>query len=356
VPPRQDASDYPPGPLWSEVLWEACRESCRLRADGVAQPIVPGAGWDERVCLRNPSRSSRRSPPRRVHRRIVHEAWDFGRRLLRGRGITALFSGRSGTGKTMAAEVLADQLGLDLYRIDLAALVSKHMRRDGEEPPPLLGRSRTLRAILFFDEAEAVFGKWTKVKDAHDRYANIERDYLLQPMEDYGGIAILATNQRSLLDSAFLRRLRFLVEFPFPGCRGADAARARGVSAGGGAGGPRPRHSTSTRWRASGSPVARIRTIALTPPFSPRAAASRLGWSTSCARRSASTRSSIGSTTQGATRGQPNPHSHPETPTPRSREIPGNESIPVSVQRPLSGQLSAGMGSPRMLAWRTSVR
>jgi SpoVK/Ycf46/Vps4 family AAA+-type ATPase len=146
----------------------------------------------------------------------VYEEWGFGARLNRGRGLSALFSGSSGTGKTMAAEILANHLGLDLYRIDLAGVVSKYIGETEKNLRKVFDSAEQSGAILFFEEADALFGKRTEVKDSHDRYANIEVNYLLQRMEEYGGLAILATNRKSALDGAFLRRLRFLVDFPFP--------------------------------------------------------------------------------------------------------------------------------------------
>jgi SpoVK/Ycf46/Vps4 family AAA+-type ATPase len=146
----------------------------------------------------------------------VYERWGFGERLSRGKGIAALFAGPSGTGKTMAAEVLAKHLNLDLYRVDLAGVVSKYIGETEKNLRQVFDAAEESGAILFFDEADALFGKRSEVRDSHDRFANIEINYLLQRMEDYRGLAILATNMKSLLDQAFLRRLRFLVDFPFP--------------------------------------------------------------------------------------------------------------------------------------------
>jgi SpoVK/Ycf46/Vps4 family AAA+-type ATPase len=147
----------------------------------------------------------------------VYEAWGFGAQLGRGRGITALFAGPSGTGKTMAAEILAAHLELDLYRIDLAGVVSKYVGETEKNLRRVFAAAERSGAILFFDEADALFGTRTDGHDSHDRYANLEINYLLQRMEDYAGLAILATNRRGALDPAFLRRLRFVIEFPFPG-------------------------------------------------------------------------------------------------------------------------------------------
>src|SRR5947209_9967836 len=137
--------------------------------------------------------------------------------MNRGLGISALFAGESGTGKTMAAEVKANQLRLNLYRIDLSAVVSKYIGETEKNLRRMFDAAENGGAILFFDEADALFGKRSEVKDSHDRYANIEINYLLQRMEAYRGLAILATNMKSALDTAFLRRLRFIVNFPFPG-------------------------------------------------------------------------------------------------------------------------------------------
>ena len=146
----------------------------------------------------------------------VYETWGFATKGLRGLGISALFSGVSGTGKTMAAEVLANELRLDLYRIDLSAVVSKYIGETEKNLRRVFDAAEEGGAILLFDEADALFGKRTEVKDSHDRYANIEVSYLLQRVEAYRGLAILTTNLKSALDTAFLRRIRFILSFPFP--------------------------------------------------------------------------------------------------------------------------------------------
>jgi SpoVK/Ycf46/Vps4 family AAA+-type ATPase len=151
-----------------------------------------------------------------AHRFQVYQQWGFDQRMNRGLGISALFAGDSGNGKSMAAEVLASDLGLDLYRIDLSAVVSKYIGETEKNLRGLFDAAQGGGVILFFDEADALFGKRSEVKDAHDRYANIETNYLLQRMEQFSGLAILATNMRSALDRAFARRLRFIVTFPFP--------------------------------------------------------------------------------------------------------------------------------------------
>jgi SpoVK/Ycf46/Vps4 family AAA+-type ATPase len=146
----------------------------------------------------------------------VHDLWGFARKSRRGLGISALFHGPSGTGKTMAAEVLASALRLDLYHIDLSRIVSKYIGETEANLRRVFDAAEENGAILLFDEADSLFGTRSQVKDSHDRYANIEVSYLLQRMEAYRGLAILTTNMRSALDPAFLRRIRFAVRFPFP--------------------------------------------------------------------------------------------------------------------------------------------
>jgi SpoVK/Ycf46/Vps4 family AAA+-type ATPase len=142
--------------------------------------------------------------------------WGFARQGARGLGVGALFHGESGVGKTLACEVLASELALDLYRVDLSSVVSKYIGETEKNLARVFDAAEGSGAILLFDEADALFGKRSEVKDSHDRYANIEVGYLLQRMETYHGLAVLTTNQRAALDPAFTRRLRFVVQFPFP--------------------------------------------------------------------------------------------------------------------------------------------
>jgi SpoVK/Ycf46/Vps4 family AAA+-type ATPase len=146
----------------------------------------------------------------------VYEQWGFERKLSLGKGIVALFSGSSGTGKTFAAEILAGDLGMDLYQIDLSCVVSKYIGETEKNLSRVFQEAQDSNAILFFDEADALFGKRSEVKDAHDRYANIEINYLLQKVEEYEGVIILASNMSKSIDAAFLRRMHFSIEFPFP--------------------------------------------------------------------------------------------------------------------------------------------
>jgi hypothetical protein len=197
-------------------VWEACREQARPRLDDLAQRIVTGSGWEELVLPEEQTLALREIAAHVRHRALVYEQWGFGRRGARGLGISALFAGPSGTGKTLAAEVIATGLRLDLYRIDLSQVVSKYIGETEKNLRRVFDAAEEGGAVLLFDEADALFGKRSEVKDSHDRYANIEVSYLLQRMEQYRGLAILTTNLKDALDEAFLRRLRFVVSFPFP--------------------------------------------------------------------------------------------------------------------------------------------
>lgn len=196
--------------------WRLATALHRPRLDALAQRIRPVATWADIVLPEEPTRLLHAIADQARHRLRVYDEWGWRERTSRGLGITALFSGESGTGKTMAAEVLAGDLGLDLYRIDLAGVVSKYIGETEKNLRRLFDAAESGGVLLFFDEADALFGKRSEVKDSHDRYANIEVDYLLQRMESYRGLAVLATNLRSALDPAFTRRLRFIVPFALP--------------------------------------------------------------------------------------------------------------------------------------------
>jgi hypothetical protein len=208
----RSAAAQGPGP----ALWDACRSQSRPRLESLAQRIEPAAGWDDLVLPEAQVRTLREVAVHVRRRQTVHEEWGFAARGSRGLGISALFAGPSGTGKTMAAEVLAGELQLDLYRIDLSSVVSKYIGETEKNLRRVFDAAEEGGAILLFDEADALFGKRSEVKDSHDRYANIEVSYLLQRMESYRGLAILTSNFKEALDTAFLRRLRFIVQFPFP--------------------------------------------------------------------------------------------------------------------------------------------
>jgi len=200
-----------------EKLWDASRSFTRPKVEGLAQKLDPIATWDDIVLPEEETRLLHQISDQLSFRSKVYDDWGFRAMMNRGLGISVLFVGESGTGKTMAAEVLANELKLDLYRIDLSAVMSKYIGETEKNLRRLFDAMEGSGAILFFDEADALFGKRSEVKDSHDRYANIEINYLLQRIEAYRGLAILATNMKSALDQAFMRRLRFTVEFRFPG-------------------------------------------------------------------------------------------------------------------------------------------
>lgn len=197
-------------------LWNVCRSLARPKLEDLAQRLVPCAGWEDLVLPDLQTQTLHQIASQVRHRMKVYETWGFAAKGRRGLGVSALFAGESGTGKTLAAEVLARDLGLDLYRIDLSAVVSKYIGETEKNLKRVFDAAEEGGVLLLFDEADALFGKRSDVKDSHDRYANIEVSYLLQRMEAYQGLAILTTNLKSAVDKAFQRRLRFTVSFPFP--------------------------------------------------------------------------------------------------------------------------------------------
>lgn len=199
-----------------DTLWSACRERARCHAPGLVTLVEPSRRWDDLILPAPVLARLHELAAQVVQRPRVYDEWGFGGPLGRARGITALFAGPSGTGKTLAAEVLAGELGVDLQRVDLAGVVDKYIGETEKHLGAVFDAAERSGALLFFDEADALFGKRTEVRDSHDRYANLEVDYLLQRMEAYPGLAVLATNRRRALDGAFLRRLRFVIEFPVP--------------------------------------------------------------------------------------------------------------------------------------------
>jgi SpoVK/Ycf46/Vps4 family AAA+-type ATPase len=207
-----------------DLLWNVCRSLARPKLEDLAQRIVPCAGWEDLVLPELQIQTLRQLASQVRQRMKVYEAWGFSGKGRRGLGVSALFAGESGTGKTMAAEVLAQELALDLYRIDLSSVVSKYIGETEKNLKQVFDAAEEGGVLLLFDEADALFGKRSDVKDSHDRYANIEVSYLLQRMEAYQGLAILTTNSKSALDKAFQRRLRFTVSFPFP-----DAAQRQAI-------------------------------------------------------------------------------------------------------------------------------
>jgi SpoVK/Ycf46/Vps4 family AAA+-type ATPase len=198
------------------VAWDLCRARTRTRLDGLALRTISTFAWDDLVLPETELVTLRAVAAQLRQRMTVYERWGFAEKSRRGLGISALFSGPSGTGKTMAAEVLANDLRLDLYRIDLSSVVSKYIGETEKNLARVFAGAEESGAVLLFDEADALFGKRSEVRDSLDRYANIEVSFLLQQMEAYRGLAILTSNMKSALDPAFLRRLRFVIRFPFP--------------------------------------------------------------------------------------------------------------------------------------------
>lgn len=204
--------------------WARCRILTRAHVGGYAQRVQPKVGWDDLVLGEQEMRLLRAIADQVRNRWQVYDEWGFAEKITRGLGLSVLFSGPSGVGKTLAAEVLAHELDLDLYRTDLSAVISKYVGETEKNLRQLFDAAEAGGWLLFFDEADALFGKRTEVKESLDRFANVQIDYLLQRMETYRGLAVLSTNMRSAMDTAFLRRLRFIVEFPFP-----DATHRRAI-------------------------------------------------------------------------------------------------------------------------------
>jgi hypothetical protein len=205
-----------PGDLTAGDLTLAARAQCGHALALLARRIAPRRRWNDLVLPAESVAMLREICERVVHRTCVLERWGFDAQLSLGKGVTALFAGPSGTGKTLAAEIVAADLGLDLFQIDLANIVSKYIGETEKNLDRVFDAARHANAVLLFDEAEALFGKRSEVRDAHDRYANLEVAYLLQKMEAFDGLAILSTNMRQNIDDAFTRRLAFTVHFPFP--------------------------------------------------------------------------------------------------------------------------------------------
>ncbi len=207
----------PENPLiTNDDLYEACRLHSNQKLATLARKISTLYQWNDIVLPADRMEQLRDICNHIKYRRQVYERWGFASKLALGKGLSVLFAGPSGTGKTMAAEIISGELGLELYKIDLSTVVSKYIGETEKNLSHIFSEAETSNAILLFDEADALFGKRSEVKDSHDRYANIEVGYLLQRMEEYEGIVILATNLRKNMDDAFVRRLHFTVEFPFP--------------------------------------------------------------------------------------------------------------------------------------------
>jgi len=205
-----------PDRLTQADLLAGCRAESSKNLAALAQKVTPQRSWQDLVLPKDSLAQLQELCQQVRHRKRVYTDWGFDQRLSLGKGAIALFSGDSGTGKTLSAEIIARDLGLDLYKIDLSLVVSKYIGETEKNLSQVFQEAQKSNAILFFDEADALFGKRSEVKDAHDRYANIEINYLLQRVEEYEGVIILASNLSKNIDSAFVRRLHFSIEFPFP--------------------------------------------------------------------------------------------------------------------------------------------
>lgn len=204
------------GSVTGDDLHRACRQMSNQTLIQLARKVKPRYIWADIVLPKDQLEQIREICNYVKHHQLVYGEWGFEHKLSLGKGLNVLFAGPSGTGKTMAAEIIANELGLDLYRIDLATVVSKYIGETEKNLDRIFKEAQDSNSILLFDEADAIFGKRSEVRDSHDRYANIEIAYLLQKMEEYQGIVVLATNLRKNLDEAFARRMHFSVEFPFP--------------------------------------------------------------------------------------------------------------------------------------------
>ncbi|MEH2048254.1 AAA family ATPase [Nostoc sp.] len=205
-----------PNHLTQVDLLAGCRTESSRHLVTLAQKVTPRRSWEDLVLPKDTLAQLQELCQQVQYRKRVYTEWGFDQRLSLGKGAIALFSGDSGTGKTLSAEIMARELGLDLYKIDLSLVVSKYIGETEKNLSQVFQEAQKSNAILFFDEADALFGKRSEVKDAHDRYANIETNYLLQRVEEYEGVIILASNLSKNIDPAFVRRLHFSIEFPFP--------------------------------------------------------------------------------------------------------------------------------------------
>ncbi len=209
-------SETSPEDLQKE-LWQHSREQSRQNLHGLAHVVSPqNLDWDDLVLPEKEKGVLQSIVSQARQRKLVYQQWGFAKQVPYGLGICALFSGVSGTGKTMAARIIASLMNLDLYHVDISGVVDKYIGETEKRLEKLFQAAENSGAVLLFDEADALFGKRTKVKDARDRYANTGVSFLLQRMERYSGLSILTTNLRSAMDAAFTRRLRFIVQFPFP--------------------------------------------------------------------------------------------------------------------------------------------
>lgn len=204
------------GTIHENVLHEACFLQSKHRLKSAATRIEAKYAWEDIILPQNIIEQLKNICNQLKYRHVVYGEWGFDQKLSYGKGLCVLLYGPPGTGKTMTVQVIANELKLELFRIDLSQVISKYIGETEKNLQRIFDQAQASNAILFFDEADAIFGKRSEVKDAHDRYANIETSYLLQKVEEYEGMSILATNFKDNIDAAFTRRIQHMVEFPFP--------------------------------------------------------------------------------------------------------------------------------------------
>ena len=202
--------------LSAEALYRGCRVQSRETLGALARRADTAYDWEDIVLPADTEAQLREVAAHVKHRGTVYADWGFEERFSLGTGMNVLFSGPSGTGKTMAAEIIAADAGLDMFKVDLATVVSKYIGETEENLKEIFDEAEHTDAVLFFDEADALFGERSEVSDSQDRYANVEVSYLLQRMEEHDGAVVLATNFKENIDDAFLRRINANVEFPRP--------------------------------------------------------------------------------------------------------------------------------------------
>lgn len=207
------------GTISPDSFYKACRKQITKQVRNLTTPIHSKYVWDDLV-LPTKQKSALKAACNQVeYQHKIYEEWGFSEKVTYGRGVSMLFYGPPGTGKTMGAQVVANELHLDIYKVEIAAVMSKYIGETEKNLNAVFEEVKRSQSILFFDEADALFGKRSEVKDSHDKYANAETAYLLQKMEEYEGIVILATNLKQNFDEAFRRRIKFMIEFPFPGTK-----------------------------------------------------------------------------------------------------------------------------------------
>ena len=198
------------------LIYQCCYRQAVHKLGALASPVPPAFDWDDVVMPEGPKRLLRQACTHVLYQHQVYYRWGFDAKVRYGRGLSILFAGAPGTGKTMCAQVIANQLHMELYKINLSQIVSKYIGETEKNLRAVFTEARNANSILFFDECDALFGKRSEVKDAHDRNANVEVSYLLQQIEEYDGVCILATNLIGNIDAAFMRRITYVIRFPFP--------------------------------------------------------------------------------------------------------------------------------------------